>query len=207
MTDNVFPWSITDNYTSRNRVTRPPHVHTWRVFVPRSRYAIWMRPKGFSCLVPRSRSPFLVLVPRSGPSFPRSSFLVHRFITPSPPSGKEASHTLGIIYTIISNALVRGMPVLKTRNSFNLISTGRGGTKNPRKIIYHAQGTILGLPGTGVLPVLRAFRNSVTPKKFLQVRWDASPNPHNYTRGTRLRVCPAVLNQTVLRSIRTWVPT
>ena len=161
--------------------------------------------------MPRSQVSFLV--PRSGPSFPRSSFprssfLVHRFITPSPPSGKEASHTLGIIYIIIFNTLVRVMPILKTRNSLNLISTERGGTeKKTRKIIYHAQGTVLGLPGTGVLPVLRAFRISVTPKMFLQVRWDASPNPHYYTGGTRLRVCPAVLDQTVLRSIRTWVPT
>ena len=130
--------------------------------------------------VPRPRPAFRSFVP---------SFLVHRFITPSPPSGKEASHTLGIIYTIILNTLVRGMPVLKTRNSLNLISTDRGGTKNPLKIIYHAQGTVLGLPGTGVLQVLRAFRISVTPNKFLQVRWDASPNPHYYTRGTRLRVC------------------
>ena len=32
----------------------------------------------------------------------------------------------------------------------------------------------------------------VTPRKFLQLRWDASPNPHFYRRGTRLRVCPAV---------------
>ena len=125
------------------------------------------------------------------------SFLVHRFITPSPPLGKEASHTLGIIYTIIFDTLVRGMPVLKTRNSLNLISTERVGTKNPLNITNHAQGTVLGLPGTGVLPVLRAFRISVTPKKFLQVRWDASPNPHYYTRGTRLRVCPAVLGQPV----------
>ena len=101
------------------------------------------------------RSPFPIryldeaigfLVPRSGRSSPRSfvpvlrplvpsfrsfvpSFLIQRFITPSPPSGKEASLTLGIIYTIILNTLVRGMPVLKTRNSFNLISTERGGTK------------------------------------------------------------------------------
>ena len=93
---------------------------------------------------------------------------------------------------------------LKTRNSLNLISTERGGTKNPLKITDHAQGTVLGLPGTGVL---RAFRISVTPKKFLQVRWDASPNPHYYTRGTRLRVCLAVLGQPVFRSILTWVPT
>ena len=154
-------------------------------------------------LVPRSSSSSRVPVLRSLVPL----FLVHRFITPSPPSGKEASHTLGINYTIIFNTLVRGMPVLKTRNSLNLISTERGGTKNPLKITNHAQGTVLGLPGTGVLPVLRAFCISVTPKKFLQVRWDASPNPHYYTRGTRLRVCPAVLGQPVFRSIRTWVPT
>ena len=116
--------------------------------------------------VPRPRSPFLVLVPRSGSSFPRSSFLVHRFITPAPPSEKGASHTLGIIYTIIFNTLVRGMPVLKTRNSLNLISTERGGTKNPRKIIYHAQGTVPGLRGTGVLPVLRVFVSSRPLKSF-----------------------------------------
>ena len=100
-----------------------------------------------------SRSPFpgldprsFVLVPRSGPSSPRSfvpSFLIHRFITPFPPSGKEASLTLGIIYTIIFNTLVRGMPVLKTRNSLDLISTERGGTKTLSKLLTVRRGPSL----------------------------------------------------------------
>ena len=41
----------------------------------------------------------------------------------------------------------------------------------------------------------------VTPKKFLKVRWDVSPNPHYYTRGTRLRVCPAVLTENPANAI------
>ena len=141
------------------------------------------------CFVPKRRSQRGSLFPGLGPRSSSSSrvpvlrplvpsFLIHRFITPSPP-----------------------------RISLNLISTERGGTKNPLKITNHVQGTVLGLPGTGVLPVLRAFCISVTPRKFLQGRWDAIPNPHYYTRGTRLRVCPAVLCQPVFRSIRTLVPT
>ena len=87
-----------------------------------------------------SRSPFL----RSGgsslrscPSSPRfgHSSPTHRFITPSPPSGKAASLTPGMIYTIIFNTLVRRMPVLKTRNSLNLISTVKGGTKTLLKLL------------------------------------------------------------------------
>ena len=176
---------------------------------PRSPFPLRYLDEAIGFLVPRPQVSFPGPRPRPAfrsfvPSFLRSLFtdLSH------PPllQGIEASHTLGIIYTIIYT-LVRGMLVLKTRNSLNLISTERGGTKNPLKITNHAQGTVLGLPGTGVLPVLRAFCISVTPKKFLQVRWDASPNPHYYTRGTRLRVCPAVLGQPVFRSIRTWVPT
>ena len=108
------------------------------------------------------RSPFPIryldeaigfLVPRSGRSSPRSfvpvlrsfvpSFFIHRFITPSPPSGKEASLTLGIIYTIIFNTLVRGMPVPKTRNSLNLISTERGGTKTLLKLLTMRRGPSL----------------------------------------------------------------
>ena len=96
-----------------------------------------------------SRSPFRSFVPSFlrpfVPSF-RSfvpSFLIHRFITPSPPSGKEASLTLGIIYTIIFNTLVRGMPVLKTRNSLNLISTERGGTKTLLKLLTMRRGPSL----------------------------------------------------------------
>ena len=105
---------------------------------------------------------------RSGLSSLRSglSSPTYRFITPSPPSGKAASLTPGIIYTIIVNTLVRRMPVLKTPNGLNLISF-------------------------------------VTLKSFLQVRWDASPNPHYYTRGTRLRVYPVVSSQPLFRSIRT----
>ena len=103
-----------------------------------------------------SRSPFL----RSGRSSPRSfvpvvrplvpsfrsfvpSFLIHGFITPSPPSGKEASLTLGIIYTIIFNILVRGMPVLRTHNSLNLVSTERGGTKTLLKLLTMRRGASL----------------------------------------------------------------
>ena len=92
-----------------------------------------------------SRSPFLrsdgsslrscVPVPRPGHSSP-----THRFITPSPPSGKAASLTPGIIYTIIFNTLVRRMPVLKTLNSLNLISTVRGGTKTLLKLLTMRRG-------------------------------------------------------------------
>ena len=132
---------------------------------PRSLFPLRYLDEAIGFLVPRSQVSFPG--PRPRPAFQSfvPSFLVHRSITPSPPSGKEASHTLGIIYTIIFNTLVRGMPVLKTRNSLNLISTERGGTKNPLNITNHAQGTVLGLPGTGVLPVLRAFRIFVTPNK------------------------------------------
>ena len=96
---------------------------------PRSPFPLRYLDEAVGFLVPRSQASFPIPRPRPGPSFPRSSFLVHRFITPSPPSEKEASHTLGIIYTIIFNTLVQGMPVLKTRNSLNLISTERGGTE------------------------------------------------------------------------------
>ena len=88
-----------------------------------------------------SRSPFL-RSDGSGPSSPRSghSSPTHRFITPSPPSGKAASLTPGIIYTIIFNTLVRRMPVLKTLNSLNLISTVRGGTKTLLKLLTMRRG-------------------------------------------------------------------
>ena len=78
----------------------------------------------------------------SGPSSPRSchSSPTHRFITPSPPSGKAASLTPGIIYTIIVNTLVRRMPVLKTPNSLNLISTVRAGTKTLLKLLTMRRG-------------------------------------------------------------------
>ena len=109
---------------------------------PRSPFPIRYSDEAIGFLVPRS----FVLVPRSSPSSPRSfvpSFLIHRFITPSPPSGKEASLTLGIIYTIIFNTLVRGMPVLKTRNSLNLISKERGGTKTLLKLLTMRRGPSL----------------------------------------------------------------
>ena len=154
----------------------------------------------FPCLDPQS----FVLVPCSGPSSPRSfvpSFLIHRFITPSPPSGKEASLTLGIIYTIIFNTLVRGVPVLKTRNSLNLFSTERGGTKALLKILTMRRGPpLVCLVQRPSCPTCLLYLRN--PQKFLQVRWDASPNPHYYTRGTRLRVCPVVFGQPVFRSIR-----
>ena len=73
MTDNVVPGSFTDNYTSRNRVTRRsplPLCYLDKVvgfLLPRSKA---------SFPVPVPRPPFRFLVPRSG-----SSFLVYRFIT------------------------------------------------------------------------------------------------------------------------------
>ena len=108
----------------------------------------------------------------SGPSSLRSSLSslrpglsspTYRFITPSPPSGKAASLTPGIIYTIIVNTLVRRMPVLKTPNGLNLISTVRAGTKTRLELLTMRRGPPPGLPGAIVLPVLRTFRN---PKKF-----------------------------------------
>ena len=62
VTDNVVPGTFTPNYTSRNRVTRPPHVHTWRVLVPRI-----ITPFGQGRRV--SRALYQSLVPRSGFSF------------------------------------------------------------------------------------------------------------------------------------------
>ena len=78
----------------------------------------------------------------SGPSSLRSglSSLRSRFITPSPPSGKAASLTPGIIYTIIVNTLVRRMPVLKTPNGLNLISTVRAGTKTRLELLTMRRG-------------------------------------------------------------------
>ena len=64
----------------------------------------------------------------------------YRFITPSPPSGKAASLTPGIIYTIIVNTLVRRMPVLKTPNGLNLISTVRAGTKTLLELLTMRRG-------------------------------------------------------------------
>ena len=78
----------------------------------------------------------------SGPSSLRSglSSPTYRFITPSPPSGKAASLTPGIIYTIIVNTLVRRMPVLKTPNGLNLISTVRAGTKTRLELLTMRRG-------------------------------------------------------------------
>ena len=78
----------------------------------------------------------------SGPSSLRSchSSPTHRFITPSPPSGKAASLSPGIIYTIIVNTLVRRMPVLKTPNGLNLISTVRAGTKTLLELLTMRRG-------------------------------------------------------------------
>ena len=148
MTDNVDPDTFTPNYTSRKRVTRPPMcTHSGSSF-PRV-----ITPFGQGRRV--SRAPSQSLVPRS-----RSSFLIpdltYRFITPSPPSEKEALLTPGIIYTIILLTLVRVIPVLKL--AIVSKSTFKGGVawKNTPENLYHAQGTIRGLPGTGtgVLPVV-----------------------------------------------------
>ena len=120
-----------------HRVSRSP----FRSFVPSFLRSGLTSPRSF---VPVLR-PFVPVVRPLVPSF-RSfvpSFLIYRFITPSPPLGKEASLTLGIIYTIIFNTLVRGVPVLKTRNSLNLISTERGGTKTLLKLLTMRRGPSL----------------------------------------------------------------
>ena len=122
---------------------------------------------GSSFLVPDPRSSFRIFVPRSGSSFIVPD-LTYRFITPSPPSEKEALLTPGIIYTIILLTLVRVIPVLKL--AIVSKSTFKGGVawKKPPESHYHMQGT-----------------------------------SRHYTRGTRLRVCPAVLDPTVFRSTST----
>ena len=149
--------------------------------------------------VSRSLVPSFLRSDGSGPSSPRSchSSPTHRFITPSPPSGKAASLTPGIIYTIIVNTLVRRMPVLKTPNGLNLISTVRAGTKTLLELLTMRRGP-------SPVGLVRSSFLSYVPKKFLQVRWDASPNPPYYTRGTRLRVYPVVSSQPIFHcSIRT----
>ena len=136
-----FPRVITP-FGQGRRVSRAPS-HS---LVPRS---------GSSFLVPDPRSSFRILVSRSGSSFLVPD-LTYRFITPSPPSEKEALLTPGIIYTIILLTLVRVTLVLKL--AIVSKSTFKGGVarKKPPENLYHAQGTIRGLPGTGVLPVVRA---------------------------------------------------
>ena len=96
-----------------------------------------------------SRSPFL----RSDGSSLRSCVPVPRPLVPvirplltdssHPPLFREKRpHALtpGIIYTIIFNTLVRRMPVLKTLNRLNLISTVRGGTKTLLKLLTMRRG-------------------------------------------------------------------
>ena len=92
--------------------------------------------------VSRSLVPSFLRSDGSGPSSLRSchSSPTYRFITPSPPSGKAASLTPGIIYTIIVNTLVRRMPVLKTPNGLNLISTVRAGTKTLLELLTMRRG-------------------------------------------------------------------
>ena len=175
----------------------PPSQVSFPVPVPHSPFRFLVPCSGSSFPVPVPRSPFRFLVPRSGSSFPvsvpcspfrflvphsGSLFLVYRFITPSPLSEKEASLILGIIYTIICP----GNAGPKIRNSLNLTSTGGGGKKTPRKSFPCAEdrpwSAWYGSPSCrACLCIL------VTPRKFLQARWDASPNTHYYTRGTRLR--------------------
>ena len=122
------------------------HLDTIGYLVPRARV---------SCPVPESRSSFRILVPRSGSSFLVPD-LTYRFITPSPPSEKEALLTPGIIYTIILFNIGPGNTGPKTRNSLNRNFNSGGSTETPDNH-YHAQGTVRGLPGTGVLPVVCAF--------------------------------------------------
>ena len=92
--------------------------------------------------VSRSLVPSFLRSDGSGPSSLRSchSSPTYRFITPSPPSGKAASLTPGIIYTIIVNTLVRRMPVQKTPNGLNLISTVRAGTKTLLELLTMRRG-------------------------------------------------------------------
>ena len=87
-----------------------------------------------------SRTPSQILVPHSGSSFLVPD-LTYRFITPSPPSEKEASLTPRIIYTIIRLTLVRAIPVLKTRNSLQKYLQRWGSTeKAPRKSLPYTLG-------------------------------------------------------------------
>ena len=93
--------------------------------VPRPRFSFLVPDPRSSFLVPRSRSSFLVPIPD----------VTYRFITPSPPSEKEASLTPGIIYTIILLTFVRAIPVLKTRNSLKKYIQKWGvAQKKPQKI-------------------------------------------------------------------------
>ena len=112
---------------------------------PRSPFPLRYLDEAIGFLVPRSQVSFPVPCPR--PTF--RSFIPPFFVPcsqiyhTSPPSEKEASHTLGIIYTKIFNTLVRGMPVLKTRNSLNLISTDRVARKTLEKLFTMRRGLSL----------------------------------------------------------------
>ena len=117
-----------------------------RFLVPRSKVSFLVPRSGSSFLVPVPRSSFrfLVPVPRSGSAF---RVLTYRFITPSPPSEKEALLTLGIIYTIFFLNVGPGNAGPKFRNSLNLTSI-RGVARKKNENHYHTQGTLYGLPGT-----------------------------------------------------------
>ena len=82
MTDNVVPGSITDNYTSRNRVTRPPPCP--HMAGPRSPFPLRYLDKAVGFLVPRSSAsfpvphpPFWFFVP---PFFIPCSQIYHNFV-------------------------------------------------------------------------------------------------------------------------------
>ena len=108
-----FPRIIT-LFTQGRRVFRSPGCPGSLFLVPDPRFSYRILVPRTSFLVPRSsylvpRTSFLVprssyLVPRTSFLVPRSSYLVpdvtYRFITPSPPSEKEASLNPGIIYTL-----------------------------------------------------------------------------------------------------------
>ena len=210
MTDNVVPGTLLLIIHLETGSLVPPCTH---MAGPRSPVLLRHLDKVVGFLVPRTkvsflvpdyRSSFRIIVPRSGFSF-LVPVLTYRFITPSPPSEKDALLTLGIIYTIILLNVGPGNAGPKTCNSLTITSIG-GWHGNPRK----------SLPCAGDRLWSAWYRRSscrvclfvlVTPRKFLKVRWDVSPNPHHYTRGTRLRVCPAVLDPAVFRSTCTWIPT
>ena len=105
--------------------------------VPRSKgsFPVPVPRSSSSFPVPVPRSPFRFLVPRSG-----SSFLVYRFISPSPLSEKEASYILGIIYTIIFLNVCPGNAGPNILNSLNLNSTGGVARKKTPKIFTIRRG-------------------------------------------------------------------
>ena len=76
-------------------------------------------------LVPRSRprSPFLILVPHSGSSFPRSSFLVHRFII----GGIGIGNVTG---TLTHQLLINPNPSDKTKTTNPIVQPQRAVAPN-----------------------------------------------------------------------------